>query len=97
MEKRKAQRFDLTLPVELIRASSAKASRQGETKNVSSSGVLFESDAKLRIGEPVEYLITLPTSPAPGIQVRLRCMGKVVRLVKETGIAATLERYEFVR
>jgi hypothetical protein len=97
MEQRKAQRFDLTLPVELIRAGIATASRQGETKNVSSSGVFFESDVRLRIGEPVEYVITLPTSPTPGIQVRLRCMGKVVRLVKETGIAATLERWEFVR
>lgn len=97
MEQRKAQRFDLKLPFELIRRGSAAASRPGETKNVSSSGVLFESDVSLRIGEPVEYVITLPTSPAPGIQVRLRCMGKVVRLVKETGIAATLERYEFVR
>jgi hypothetical protein len=73
------------------------SSRIGSTKNVSSSGVLFESAAALRIGESVEYVITLPTSPTPGIQVRLRCMGKVVRVVKETGIAATLERYEFVR
>jgi hypothetical protein len=97
MEQRKAQRFDLKLPFELIRRGSSTAAKQGETKNVSSSGVLFESDVSLRIGEPVEYVITLPTSPAPGTQVRLRCMGKVVRLVKETGIAATLERYEFVR
>lgn len=97
MEQRKAQRFDLKLPFELIRTGSVPASRQGETKNVSSSGVLFDSDVSLRIGEPVEYIITLPTSPTPGIQVRLRCMGKVVRMVKETGIAATLERYEFVR
>lgn len=97
MEQRKAQRFNLKLPFELIRTGSAPASRPSETKNVSSSGVLFESDVSLRIGEPVEYVITLPTSPTPGILVRLRCMGKVVRLVKETGIAATLERYEFVR
>jgi hypothetical protein len=97
MEQRKAQRFDLKLPFELIRSGMSSSSRIGSTKNVSSSGVLFESAATLRIGEPVEYVITLPTSPTPGIQVRLRCMGKVVRMVKETGIAATLERYEFVR
>ena len=97
MEQRKAQRFDLKLPFELIRSGMSPSSRIGSTKNVSSSGVLFESAAALRIGESVEYVITLPTSPTPGIQVRLRCMGKVVRVVKETGIAATLERYEFVR
>jgi PilZ domain len=97
MEQRKARRFDLKLPFELIRSGISTASRVGETKNVSSSGVLFKSGASLRIGEPVEYVITLPTSPTPGIQIRLRCMGKVVRVVQENAIAATLERYEFVR
>jgi len=29
--------------------------------------------------------------------VRLHCLGKVVRFSPETGVAATLERYEFVR
>jgi hypothetical protein len=29
--------------------------------------------------------------------VRLHCLGKVVRVTRETGVAATLERYEFVR
>ena len=69
----------------------------GETRNVSSAGVLFRSGATLRIGEPVEYLITLPTTPSPGVNTRLRCVGKVVRFAKETEVAATLERYEFVR
>jgi hypothetical protein len=97
MEQRKAQRFDLKLPLELIRGGSKPLSQHGETKNLSSSGVLFQSGATFRIGEPLEYLITLPTSPAPGIQVRLRCVGKVVRLAESTEVAATLERYEFLR
>ncbi len=95
MEQRKAQRFDLKLPFELVRNGSD--SRHGETKNLSSSGVLFRSDASLRIGEPVEYVITLPTSPSPGELVRLHCVGKIVRFARQAEIAATLERYEFVR
>ena len=95
MEQRKAQRFDLKLPFELVRSGSD--SRHGETKNLSSSGVLFRSDASLRIGEHVEYVITLPTAPSPDEKVRLRCVGKVVRFARRTEIAATLERYEFVR
>jgi len=97
MEQRKAQRFELRLPFELIRSGSQSVSRHGETKNLSSAGVLFRSDVDLRIGEPVEYMITLPTSPGPSENVRLRCMGKVVRVAEKAEIAATLERYEFVR
>lgn len=97
MEQRKAQRFELKLPLELIRKGSQKLSERGETRNLSSVGVLFEADSTLRIGEAVEYMITLPSSPDHGDKVRLHCLGKVVRCSPETGVAATLERYEFVR
>jgi len=97
MEQRKAQRFDLRLPFELVRGGARPLAQAGETRNLSSVGVLFESEAHLRIGEPVEYVITLPTAPAPGAPVRIHCLGKVVRFSNSTEIAATLERYEFVR
>jgi hypothetical protein len=97
MEQRKAQRFELKLPLELIRKGSQPLSEYGETRNLSSVGVLFEAGATLRIGEPVEYMITLPAAPENGDKVRLHCLGKVVRFTHETGVAATLERYEFVR
>ena len=97
MEQRKARRFDLKLPFELIRSGAEPLSQHGETKNVSSAGVLFQSEADLHIGEPVEYVITLPTSPPVGERVRLHCIGKVVRFARKAEIAATLERYEFVR
>jgi len=99
MEQRKAQRFELRLPLEVIRKGSQNLSEHGETRNMSSVGVLFEADdeADLHIGEAVEYMITLPTAPDSSDQVRLHCLGKVVRLNQTAGIAATLERYEFVR
>lgn len=97
MEQRKAQRFELKLPLELIRKGSQKLSERGETRNLSSVGVLFEADSTLRIGEAVEYMITLPSTPDHADKVRLHCLGKVVRCSPETGVAATLERYEFVR
>jgi hypothetical protein len=98
MEQRKAQRFELKLPLELIRKGSTALSEHGETRNLSSVGVLFEAGAALRIGEAVEYMITLPATPERGdSRVRLHCLGKVVRMSPEIGVAATLERYEFVR
>ena len=106
-EQRKTKRFEIQLLVELVRTGSEPVSRAGETRNMSSGGVLFTSEAEMPVGDPIEYLVTLP-SAASGASVRLRCMGKVIRSQavraseQATGrrpfaIAATLERYEFIR
>ena len=104
VEQRKAKRFELTLPIELIQAGNAGVPTAGQTKNMSSAGVLFISPEEVDIGQPIEYLITF--HPGTKGEIRLRCMGKVVRLERipvdgngsaEIGIAATLERYEFIR
>jgi hypothetical protein len=95
-EQRKSKRFELKLPLEIVRAGSLPMKTTGETRNLSSSGVLFSLDTPLPIGESIEYIITLPVTRSGGPAVRLRCMGKVVRHEKSAA-AATLERYEFVR
>ncbi len=70
---------------------------------MSSGGVLFASDTKVDIGEPVEYVIHLANTG----EVDLHCLGKVMRLDtaapgwqdpdRPFELAVTLERYEFVR
>jgi hypothetical protein len=95
IEQRKAQRFDLKLPFELVRNGPLRTTQVGETKNISSVGVLLTSQNHLEPGESVEYMITLPTSSEMD-RVRIRCLGKVVRR-SDSELAATLERYEFVR
>ena len=76
----------------------------GLTQNISSSGVLFTTETEPDLGGPIEYVIVL--NRAGSQSVSLRCMGKIVRAdrlgfnpAKSEGyqIAATLERYEFVR
>jgi hypothetical protein len=96
MEQRKNQRFDLRLPFEII-AGPAKTKAKGETRNVSSCGVLFMSRTPMDIGATIEYMITLPKAPGARSDVRLRCIGKVVRSEEQSRFAATMERYEFVR
>jgi hypothetical protein len=103
VEQRRSKRFEIKLPVKLLRNGIRPVAGAGETRNLSSGGVLFASDIKIDIGEPVEYVIHLAN---PG-GVDLHCLGKVMRL--DTGIpgwedkakpfemAVTLERYEFVR
>lgn len=95
-EQRKHQRFDLRLPFEIL-AGPAKTRSKGETRNVSSCGVLFMSKIPVEVGMPIEYLITLPKAPGTHADVRLRCIGKVVRSEDQSRFAATMERYEFVR
>ncbi len=104
MEQRRNRRFQLQLPVAVTRAGTERVSLSGFTKNISSTGVLFTSSIPADLGGPIEYVITLQeTGPRP---VGLRCVGKVVRSERipangdahrEFEIAATLERYEFVR
>jgi hypothetical protein len=96
IEQRKHQRFDLRLPFEIVRGEP-RSKAVGETKNVSSSGVLFTAEGPVSVGESIEYLITFPRVPGSKSEVRLRCAGKVLRNDPEETFAATLERYEFVR
>ena len=63
---------------------------------MSSSGVLFTAKDRVAVGDPIEYMITFPKAPGAR-EVRLRCVGKVLREDTDTAFAATLERYEFIR
>ncbi len=76
----------------------------GLTKNISSAGVLFTAAKEADLGGAIEYIITLNHETMQPVQ--LRCIGKVVRMTpagsggngdRPVEIAATLERYEFVR
>ena len=94
----------MELPLSITRAGANHVVMPGFTKNISSTGVLFTTGAAPELGGPIEYIITLQLeSPRP---VNLRCMGKVLRSERTNvvgdarrsfEVAATLERYEFLR
>ena len=98
-EQRRTVRFDLRLPVRIVRIGASWRSHNALTRNISSGGVLFKSDVDVPIGDDIEYVITL--SVAGGSHVELLCFGKVVRLEKSPSegylIAVTVDRYQFVR
>jgi hypothetical protein len=96
VEQRRSRRFELKLPVQLVRAGALPMRTAGEIRNVSSNGVLMTTGASVPVGESIEYLITLPVKGDGDQAVRLRCVGKVVRQ-ESSASAATLERYEFLR
>jgi len=105
MGQRRARRFQLQLPLSITRSGAERVALPGLTKNISSRGVLFTAETEPCLGRTIEYVITLNhdgTQP-----VNLRCVGKIVRLERTAPavgespqayqVAATLERYEFIR
>jgi hypothetical protein len=103
VEQRRTQRFQLELPVRIMRTGDGHLAQGALTRNISASGVLFKADAQVPLGGSIEYVVTLTN--VRGVEVDLRCTGKVVRSEKPAPeltqdgylIAATLERYHFVR
>ena len=104
MEQRRTRRFQLELPLSITRNGAERVTLAGFTKNISSSGVLFTVEREPDLGGPIEYVITLNHDASQ--KVNLRCVGKVLRSERLYNaadnrrayeIAATLERYEFVR
>jgi hypothetical protein len=103
MEQRRTRRFKLQLPLAIIRSGTDRFTTSGQTQNISSSGVLFIAEREPDLGGPIEYVITLNYDGAQ--PVSLRCMGKVLRSQPSLPagdaaayqVAATLERYEFIR
>ncbi len=100
-EQRRSQRFQLTLPLTLIRGSRGEINRIGETRNLSSTGVYFVVGEAVELGSLLEFVVTLPDEISIAGPVRLLCKGKVTRVEQQeaslVGVAATIERYEFVR
>jgi hypothetical protein len=105
MEQRRTRRFTLQLPLSVTRSGAERVALPGYTNNISSSGVLFTTEHEPDLRGPIEYIITL--NHAGGQSVSLRCIGKILRADRVPSgsdqqlpafqIAATLERYEFVR
>jgi hypothetical protein len=104
MEQRRTRRFKLQLPLSITRTGAEKVALPGQTRNISSCGVLFTTEAPSDLGGGlIEYVITL-NRDAPQT-VSLRCIGKVIRFERDDQghsgmayqVAATLERYEFLR
>lgn len=104
MEQRRTRRFKLQLPLSVTRSGAERMALLGQTRNISSSGVLFTTGRSPDLTGPIEYIITL--NQESGQAVNIRCIGKVVRAERLHAqaemtpayiVAATLERYEFVR
>lgn len=83
-------RFAITLPVELDEGA-------GTTRDVSLSGVFFETDQSFSLGESIRFVLVLEHVHA-GRPLRLYCEGRVVRVNRcdgQLGVAVAITSYGF--
>ena len=101
-ERRKAQRFHLALPIQIVSLSQRRVDVPGKTRDLSANGAYFVVNSDLETGAPIEFFVTLQDLRPAFRKVKLRCRGHITRLDKlgpadRWGVAATIDRYQFVR
>ena len=101
-ERRASRRFLMRLPLTVRWTDETVVGEAAtESREVSSRGLYFHLPNGLKSGSPVEIVMTLPHELTQAGPVRVRCLGRVLRSSPETtgevGVAAAIERYEFMR
>jgi hypothetical protein len=87
-ELREAPRFPGSLPV-------LTENSKGITRDLSHSGIFFETDGSFSPGQSIEFSFVLEHL-YPDRPVCLKCKGSIVRVEKKgqrTGIATTIDSY----
>jgi len=73
---------------------------KAQTRDVSYRGLYFLTEARFEDGSEIDFILTLPQQMITAGDVNIRCHGRVVRIETDengkTGIAAKIEKYEFV-
>src|SRR3954464_6958387 len=98
-EKRATRRFSLDLPISVKFLDNGERELAGHTRDVSSRGVFMYLDTEISAGAPIEFVMTLPPEITLADPIRVRCMGKILRVDKAAqgqGVAVTIEKYDFV-
>jgi hypothetical protein len=92
IERRQAVRFPIAIPVELEEGT-------GITRDVSLSGVFFETNQWFAPGEPVRLTLILERA-SPGDPIRLQCEGQVVRVGRSNAkveVAVAITSHSFAQ
>jgi len=97
-EQRATRRFALRLPLTVKFPDGGE--KEAQTRDVSARGISFYVDSPLAEGTPIEFTLTLPPEITLTESIKVHCRGRVVRVEPQTpgrvGIAAVIERYEFL-
>ncbi|MGH9774837.1 MAG: PilZ domain-containing protein [Candidatus Acidiferrales bacterium] len=100
MERRAARRFTLNLPLQLRYESEGSLfEKAAQTRDVSFRGMYFMSESPMALGHSIECVLTLPQQITQAGNVHIRCFARILRCEEQVaghGIAARIERYEFL-
>jgi PilZ domain len=104
-ERRKARRYEVYLPLQVCTSRRRPAEfHTAQLRDISRTGVYFHSGMAIDPGTKMELTFALPTERDAGTTALIRASAEVLRvssLQGETasiyGIAATIERIDFVR
>jgi hypothetical protein len=81
VERRIGQRFAFNLPVSLLDVATG-AEGLGFTQDLSSRGAFLFTDMAFREGAEIELTLKMPSEITLGENMRVRCRGRVLRIVK---------------
>ena len=99
-DRREARRFSMSLPMRVLPREARSKELRANTRDVSYRGLYFLSETKFEVGNPIEFVLTLPQKASESGEVDIRCAGQVVRVEAgkngTMGVAAKIERYEFL-
>jgi hypothetical protein len=102
-ERRAAQRFAMSVPVEVECPEDSFPPETALSHDVSAKGIFFRMNARPREGSSIEFTVTLPSEVTLSDPMRVTCKGRVIRVVSENGtnrfgVGATIEGYNaFIR
>lgn len=86
-EQREGERLNAQLTVQLARG-------HGVVRDLSASGIYFETEVPLKVGEPVKF--TLEFQDAAAGPISAHCVARIVRVEKKdgklTGVAASFKK-----
>ena len=81
VERRIGQRFAFNLPV-FLRDVATAVEGPGFTQDLSSRGVFLFTDVALKEGTEIELTLKMPSEITLGENMRVRCRGHVLRIVR---------------
>lgn len=104
-ERRKAKRYEVALPLQVCTSRQRPAEfYTAQLRDISRTGIYFHSSIEMEPGASMELTFALPGERDRGTSVLVRASAKALRINtvdKDTepiyGIAATIDRLDFVR
>ena len=104
-ERRATPRYDLSLPI-VVRVVPHKRSEpcRARIRDISTHGIYFIADEEFTPGAELEFTVAFPVEITQGTEVSIHAHSRVLRAEERreddtthTGVAAAIERIEYIR